>query len=135
MDSGVKLTPTYHYYKDGSKIGEYVGSSYPALEVRSCSTLSIPSHPAAPTQPSQAIALLDVGANATPPRFYRGASPRTRTSPARPHLPELVLISCCISCLAPLQLPFALPPNCMRFPGFETNERFFDFWQRPEPSV
>lgn len=33
MDSGVKLAPAYHFYKDGAKVGEYVGSSYPALEV------------------------------------------------------------------------------------------------------
>ncbi|KAM0751429.1 hypothetical protein T439DRAFT_380396 [Meredithblackwellia eburnea MCA 4105] len=32
MDSGVTLAPTYHFYKDGAKVGEYVGSSYPALE-------------------------------------------------------------------------------------------------------
>ncbi|KAK4699139.1 hypothetical protein P7C70_g7128, partial [Phenoliferia sp. Uapishka_3] len=33
MDSKVKLAPTYHFYQNGNKIGEYVGSSYPALEV------------------------------------------------------------------------------------------------------
>ncbi|KAK4704329.1 hypothetical protein P7C70_g1883, partial [Phenoliferia sp. Uapishka_3] len=34
MDSGVKLAPQFHFYKDGAKVGEYIGSSYPALEVR-----------------------------------------------------------------------------------------------------
>jgi hypothetical protein len=33
MDSGVKLAPAFHFYKDGKKIGQYVGDSYPALEV------------------------------------------------------------------------------------------------------
>jgi hypothetical protein len=34
MTSGVKMAPTFHFYKDGAKLKEYVGSSYPALEVR-----------------------------------------------------------------------------------------------------
>lgn len=33
MDSGVKLAPAFHFYKDGKKVGQYVGDSYPALEV------------------------------------------------------------------------------------------------------
>ncbi|GAA6010481.1 hypothetical protein JCM11491_006959 [Sporobolomyces phaffii] len=32
MTSKVELAPTFHFYKNGSKIDEYVGSSYPALE-------------------------------------------------------------------------------------------------------
>lgn len=38
MTSKVQLAPTFHFYKDGNKIEEYVGSSYPALEV-SCPLL------------------------------------------------------------------------------------------------
>lgn len=30
-----KLTgPTFHFYKDGEKVKEHVGDTYPALEVR-----------------------------------------------------------------------------------------------------
>ncbi|BGP19336.1 hypothetical protein JCM10213_006177 [Rhodosporidiobolus nylandii] len=32
MDSGVKLTPTVHFLKDGAKVSEYTGSSAPAFE-------------------------------------------------------------------------------------------------------
>ncbi|GAA5956668.1 hypothetical protein JCM21900_002339 [Sporobolomyces salmonicolor] len=32
MDSKVEMAPTFHFYKDGAKVKEYVGSSYPALE-------------------------------------------------------------------------------------------------------
>ncbi|GAA6020445.1 hypothetical protein JCM10207_000002 [Rhodosporidiobolus poonsookiae] len=32
MDSGVEMAPTFHFYRGGSKVKEYVGSSYPALE-------------------------------------------------------------------------------------------------------
>ncbi|KAI5476607.1 thioredoxin [Pseudohyphozyma bogoriensis] len=32
MDSGVSFAPAFHFYKDGKKEKEYVGSSYPALE-------------------------------------------------------------------------------------------------------
>jgi len=34
MTSKVQMAPTFHFYKDGKKVEEYVGSSYPALEVR-----------------------------------------------------------------------------------------------------
>lgn len=34
MDSGVKMAPTFRFYSEGKQIGEYVGDSYPALEVR-----------------------------------------------------------------------------------------------------
>ena len=34
MDAAVQMAPTHRFYKDGNKIDEYVGSSYPALEVR-----------------------------------------------------------------------------------------------------
>lgn len=33
MTSKVQMAPTFHFYKDGKKVEEYVGSSYPALEV------------------------------------------------------------------------------------------------------
>jgi hypothetical protein len=33
MDAAVQMAPTHRFYKDGNKIDEYVGSSYPALEV------------------------------------------------------------------------------------------------------
>ncbi|GAA5830751.1 hypothetical protein JCM5353_008300 [Sporobolomyces roseus] len=32
MTSKVQMAPTFHFYKDGKKVEEYVGSSYPALE-------------------------------------------------------------------------------------------------------
>ncbi|BGP42768.1 hypothetical protein JCM10450v2_006879 [Rhodotorula kratochvilovae] len=32
MDAHVEMAPTFHFYRDGSKVKEYVGSSYPALE-------------------------------------------------------------------------------------------------------
>ncbi|GAA5821545.1 hypothetical protein JCM11251_000901 [Rhodosporidiobolus azoricus] len=32
MDSGVEMAPTFHFYRAGNKVKEYVGSSYPALE-------------------------------------------------------------------------------------------------------
>ncbi|TNY17038.1 thioredoxin-like protein [Rhodotorula diobovata] len=32
MDAHVELAPTFHFYRDGAKVKEYVGSSYPALE-------------------------------------------------------------------------------------------------------
>lgn len=32
MDAAVQMAPTHRFYKDGNKIDEYVGSSYPALE-------------------------------------------------------------------------------------------------------
>ncbi|GAA6059699.1 hypothetical protein JCM10212_000227 [Sporobolomyces blumeae] len=32
MTSHVTMAPTFHFYKNGAKIEEYVGSSYPALE-------------------------------------------------------------------------------------------------------
>lgn len=35
MTAHVDMAPTFHFYRDGAKIKEYVGSSYPALEVRS----------------------------------------------------------------------------------------------------
>lgn len=34
MDAAVQMAPTHRFYRDGNKIDEYVGSSYPALEVR-----------------------------------------------------------------------------------------------------
>jgi hypothetical protein len=34
MDASVTLAPSFHFYRGGSKVKEYVGSSYPALEVR-----------------------------------------------------------------------------------------------------
>lgn len=37
MTAHVDLAPTFHFYRDGAKVKEYVGSSYPALEVRSLS--------------------------------------------------------------------------------------------------
>ncbi|GAA5858897.1 hypothetical protein JCM9279_007297, partial [Rhodotorula babjevae] len=40
MTAHVDLAPTFHFYRDGAKIKEYVGSSYPALEVRSLSPSS-----------------------------------------------------------------------------------------------
>lgn len=38
MDAAVQMAPTFRFYKDGNKINEYVGSSYPALEVRAVSS-------------------------------------------------------------------------------------------------
>ncbi|BGP34677.1 hypothetical protein JCM10296v2_006499 [Rhodotorula toruloides] len=32
MTSGVEMAPTFHFYKNGAKVKEFVGSSYPALE-------------------------------------------------------------------------------------------------------
>ncbi|GAA5974273.1 hypothetical protein JCM11641_006715 [Rhodosporidiobolus odoratus] len=32
MDSKVEMAPTFHFYRGGDKIKEYVGSSHPALE-------------------------------------------------------------------------------------------------------
>jgi len=40
MDAHVELAPTFHFYRDGAKVKEYVGSSYPALEVRFPPSLS-----------------------------------------------------------------------------------------------
>lgn len=33
MTSRVKNAPTFHFFRDGQKVSEYVGDSYPALEV------------------------------------------------------------------------------------------------------
>ncbi|GAA6003068.1 thioredoxin family protein [Rhodotorula paludigena] len=32
MDAHVEMAPTFHFYKDGAKVKEYVGSSQPQLE-------------------------------------------------------------------------------------------------------
>jgi len=61
MTAHVDMAPTFHFYRDGAKIKEYVGSSYPALEVRlysSCSfsglELTLPLSRSAPWAPSSA---------------------------------------------------------------------------------
>ncbi|GAA5865018.1 hypothetical protein JCM8547_007683 [Rhodosporidiobolus lusitaniae] len=32
MDARVEMAPTFHFYRGGNKVKEYVGASYPALE-------------------------------------------------------------------------------------------------------
>lgn len=33
MDAAVQMAPTFRFFRDGTQVDEYVGSSYPALEV------------------------------------------------------------------------------------------------------
>lgn len=32
MDAAVQMAPTFRFFRDGTQVDEYVGSSYPALE-------------------------------------------------------------------------------------------------------